>query len=121
MRWRGVATNYVFYCDGQSIVRAKISNKPVQTVGLCHGGRRITTLGVLVANTVTSVDNQCARLVVTNTTDEPTILYPGTKLGTFTLVESEKVVPFPNLNKEIDDEIHVMMILDFKKYCLKCL
>ena len=91
----------------QSVVRAKISNKlPVQTVGLCQGGRRVTALGILVANTVSSVDDQCAHLVVMNTTDEPIILYPRTKLGTFTLIESEKVVQFPNLNEELVNEIH---------------
>jgi len=95
----------------QSVVRAKISNKlPVQTVGLCQGGRRITALGILVANTVSSVDEHCAHLVVMNTTDEPIILYPRTKLGTFTLIESEKVVPFPNLNEELNNEVHVQHV-----------
>ena len=38
--------------------------------------------------------------------DEPIILYPRTKLGTFTLMESEKIDPFPNLKEEFVNEIH---------------
>jgi len=91
----------------QSIVRAKISNKlPAQTIGICQGGRRVTALGILVANTVSSVSDQCAHMVVMNTSDESIILYPRTKLGTFTLIESEKIVSFPDLNDEIVNEIH---------------
>ena len=91
----------------QSVVCAKLNNRlPVQTIGLCQGGRRVTALGILVANTVSSVIDQCAHLVVMNTTDEPIILYPRTKLGTFTLIESEKIVPFPNLKEEFVNEIH---------------
>ena len=41
----------------QSVVRVKLSNRlPVNTIGLCQGGRRDTALGILVANTVSSVN-----------------------------------------------------------------
>jgi hypothetical protein len=97
----------------QSVVRAKISNKlPVNTVGLCQGGRRVTALGILVANTVSSIDAQCAHLVVMNTTDEPIILYPRTKLGTFTLMNHENVVPFPDLDEKFVNEINTSSIND---------
>ena len=40
----------------QSVVCAKLSNTfPYQTVGLCQGGRRVTALGILVANTASEV------------------------------------------------------------------
>ena len=40
----------------QSVVRVKLSNRlPVNAIGHCQGGRRVTALGILVANTVSSV------------------------------------------------------------------
>ncbi len=59
-----------------------------------------------MANTVSFVEDRCAHLVVMNTTDEPIILYPRTKLGTFIVIESESVVPFPNLNDDLVNEIN---------------
>ena len=86
----------------QSVVCAKLSNKlPVNTVGLCHGGRRVSSLGILIANTASSVqNNNCAHLLVMNTTDEPIFLYPRTKLGTFTLIESHKIHSCPDFEED---------------------
>ena len=85
----------------QSIVRAKISNKlPESTMGLCQGGRRITGLGILVANTTSSVIENCAHLLVLNATDDPITLYPRTKLGTFSLVLPKLVTPFSTVTCE---------------------
>ena len=85
----------------QSIVRAKLSNKlPVNSIGLCQGGRRITALGVLVANTTSSVIDNCAHLLVMNATDDPITLYPRTKLGTFSRVLPKLVTPFSSVTCE---------------------
>jgi hypothetical protein len=79
----------------QTIVCAKLSNRlPTNIVGLCQGGRRITALGVLIANTTSSVINNCANVLVMNTTDEPITLHRRTKLGVFTIIDPTLVCPF---------------------------
>lgn len=98
----------------QSVVRARISNKlPRDIVGLCQGGRRVTALGVLVANTISPIDKtSCAtnksccttKLLVMNVTDEPIILYPRTKLGTYTLVNDSDIFPFIDIDNSVVDE-----------------
>ncbi len=97
----------------QSVVRAKLSNRlPENTIGLCQGGRRVTALGILVANTVSGINDNCAHLVVMNTTGEPIFLYPRTKLGTFTLVNNNQVISFPDLN---DPEHEINVVNSFPK------
>jgi hypothetical protein len=84
----------------QYVVCAKLSNKlPLDTIGLCHGGRRVAALGILIANTASSVQNNCTHLLVMNTTDEPITFYPRTKLGTFSLVDSHIIHSFPDLEE----------------------
>ena len=91
----------------QSIVRAKISNKlPENTMGLCQGGRRITGIGILVANTTSSVIDNCAHLLLLNATDDPITLYPRTKLGTFSLVLPKLVTPFSNVTPIQDSTVY---------------
>ena len=90
----------------QSVVCAKLSNKlPLNTIGLCRGGRRISALGILIANTAASVQNNCTHLLVMNATDEPITLYPRTKLGTFTLVDPHRIHSFLDL-----EENHVNLV-----------
>lgn len=91
----------------QSVVKARLSNKlPANTIGLCQGGRRVTALGILVANTVSCVTDQSAHLVVMNTSEEPIILYPRTKLGTFTLIDSKEMIPLPDMQDEYVNEVY---------------
>ena len=40
-----------------------------------------------------------------NITSEPIFLYPRTKLGTFTLVNHDKVIAFPDLNDNDSDNV----------------
>ena len=84
----------------QSVVCARLSNKlPINTIGLAHGGRRVSALGVLIANTASSVENNCIHLLVMNTTEEPITLYPRTKLGIFSLVDPHRIHSFSDLEK----------------------
>lgn len=80
----------------QTILCVKLSNKiPANIIGVCQGGRNITSLGILVANTISSVlGSNCANVLVMNTTNESITLYPRTKLGTFTLIDPDLVHPF---------------------------
>ncbi|XP_072045952.1 uncharacterized protein [Amphiura filiformis] len=101
----------------QSVVRARLSNNlPKGTIGLCQGGRRVTALGVLIANTVSSVQHitnksSCStQLLVLNTSNEPIVLYPRTKLGTFTLVNNSEIIHFTDIDDSVVDEVPVASV-----------
>ncbi len=100
----------------QSIIHAKLSNKiPVNVMGVGQGGRQIAALGIMVANSTSVVlENNCAYILVMNATNEPIILYPRTKLGTFTLIDPSRVQHFDkeddsvdlvNFSNEVDDSV----------------
>ena len=92
----------------QSVLCAKISNQlPANTMGLCQGGRRMNALGVLIANTISSVSDNCAHLLVMNYTDDPITLYPRTKLGTFSLVPPKLVNSFSSVPCERVNNVKV--------------
>ena len=65
----------------QSIIGVKSSNNlPVNVTGFSQGGRHITSLGIMVANTVSVVlDNNCLNVLEMNVTDEAITLYRNTK------------------------------------------
>jgi hypothetical protein len=80
----------------QSIIGAKCSNQmPVNVMGLAQGGRHITSLGIMVANTTSMVlNNNSVNILVMNVTNEPITLYPRTKLGAFTLIDPDHIQQF---------------------------
>ena len=59
--------------------------------GLCQGGRHVTALGVMVACIVTQVVNdKYVNVLAMNVSEEEIILYPRTKLGTFTSLDKKQ-------------------------------
>ena len=102
----------------QSVVCAKLSNKfPYQTVGLCQGRRRVTALGILVANTASEViDNKGnINLLVMNITDEPIILYFRNKLGIFTLFDYNSIQPFTTLESNVINNVNTPSVVELNQ------
>jgi hypothetical protein len=88
----------------QSIIKAQCSNKlPVNVTGVGQGGHNVTALGIMVANTASTVqENNCVNVVVMNVTDDVITLYPRTRLGIFTLIDPDHIQLF-----DCNDSNHV--------------
>ena len=102
-----VAKKQLIPSRSQTIVCAKVSNVlPVNTVGLCLGGRRVTSLGIIVARTSTHVINNkvYVNVLIMNVSEEPNTLYPRTKLGTFNLIDPSELVPLTTLDLKKHEE-----------------
>ncbi len=98
----------------QSVVRARVSNNlPNDTMGLCQSSRRANSLGVVVANCVSPIEPvankrySTTKLLVLNPTDEPIVLYPRTKIGSYTIVNHDEIFPFTDIDESVSEEVQV--------------
>lgn len=80
----------------QSIISAQCTRQlPMHITGVARGGRIVTSLGLMVANTVSMVlEDSYVNVLVMNVTDEAITLRPRTKLGNFTIIDPNYIEDF---------------------------